>query len=164
MKTTKYRMGHRWTTEEIRTLMKMWEAEDQPDVAAIAAALGSTESACYKMVVRLRREGIPLRRQRRGHVPGRTNRLWTQEEIEYLFRGRLAGRTVEEIAHDLDRTVGACQSMIQTLRKSGVPVAMLGQGVRRLWDPEAIKAATAGRFNTERVDLAASLDEGAVVQ
>ena len=154
MKTTKHRMGHRWTTGRDSHSDAPMEAEDQPDVAIIAAELGSTEAACYKMVVRLRREGIPLRRQRRGHVPGRTNKLWTQEEIEYLFRGRLAGRHVEEIAHDLGRTVGACQSMIQTLRKAGVPVAMMGQGVRRLWDANELKGAAVSRFDGEQIALA----------
>ena len=153
MKTTKHRHGHRWSTEEVRRLMVLWEDESKT-AAEVAAELGATESACNRMVRRLRAEGVPLRRRRQGHKPFRACKLWTQEEIEFLFRRRLAGATVDDIAGELGRSFSAVQGMIHQLRTEGVPVAMRGNGVRRLWDANALKAAAASRFDEQSVALA----------
>lgn len=143
MKTTKHRNGHRWTTEELKRLMELWA--------------GSTEHAVLKIVQRLRADGIPLSRRTKGHKHGRSNKPWTQEEIEYLFRRRLAGATDEEIAVDLGRSWSAVQNMVHVLRKRGAPVAMKGNGVRRLWSVSALIGADAGRFDAAEIDLAADL-------
>jgi biotin operon repressor len=155
MKTTKHRNGRRWTTEQLKSLMEMWAA-GRP-VEEIAAELEATTHAILKMVQRLRGDGIPLARRTRGHKHGRANKPWTQEEIEYLYRRRLAGATDEEIAIDLGRSWSAVQNMASVLRQGGAPIAMRGQGVRRLWSVEALKGAAMGRFDAEEVALAEDL-------
>jgi hypothetical protein len=106
----------------------------------------------------MRAGGIPLKRRTKGHHAGRSYKPRTQEEVEYLLRRRLAGETSESIAHDLDRSLSAVSGMIQTLRREDVTVAMRGQGVRRLWDAEALKSSLAGRYAREEVELAAVND------
>lgn len=155
MKTTKHRNGHRWSTDELKTLMSMW-AEEKP-LGEIAEVLGTTTHAVLKIVQRMRADGIPLARRTKGHKHGRSNKPWTQEEVEYLFRRRLAGATDEEIAVDLGRSWSAVQNMVGVLRKGGAPVAMKGQGVRRLWSVEALKGAAAGRFEPTEIELASDL-------
>ncbi|MCK5602481.1 hypothetical protein KAR91_11440 [Candidatus Pacearchaeota archaeon] len=71
MKKTRHYKGHRWTTEELKTLMHMWA--NQETVEDIAKELNSTRYAISKMVVKLRLEGIPLERRGAGHVHGRSN-------------------------------------------------------------------------------------------
>lgn len=155
MKTTKHRHGRRWSTEELKKLMTLW-SEDVP-LEEIASKLEATSHGILRMVQRLRADGIPLKRRVKRHKPGRSNKPWTQEEIEYLYRRRLAGATVEEIASDLGRTWQAAQNMVYKLRSEGVPIAMRGQGVRRLWSAEALKGAATGRFDEAEVALAADL-------
>jgi biotin operon repressor len=156
MKTTAHRHGRRYTTEEIRKLMQDWEA-DVP-LEEVAVNLETTTRAILHMVQRLRADGIPMKRRTRGHKrDGRAYKLWTQQEIEYLFRRRLTGASAEEIGVDLGRTASAIQQMIDVLRKGGVPIAMRGQGVRRLWSLEDLKAAAAGRFDPAEIELAADI-------
>jgi biotin operon repressor len=135
--------GHRWTDEELKSLMASW-AEGW-DVAIIADNLNVTRAAVLKMVVRLRSNGIPLAKRQAGHVAGRRNQPWTQEEVEYLVRRREQLATTEQIAIDLQRSWSSVQLMIGKLRKEGVPVKMLGCGVRRLWDPAKLMQSVAGR-------------------
>lgn len=137
MKTTKHYKGHRWTTDELRKLMELWAAKTE--LPAIAEQLKSSTASVLKMVQKLRKNGIPLERRRKGHVAGRTNKLWTQGEVEYLLRRRVEKATVEEIAIELGRSIQGVHGMIQKLRGEGVPVAMFGQGVRRLWNADALK-------------------------
>lgn len=47
---------------------------------------------------------------------------------------------MDSIGLELGRTFSAVQGMIQTLRRNGVDVPMLGCGVRRLWDPSQLQA------------------------
>lgn len=138
MKKTAHYKGHRWTTEELKTLMALW-AEKQ-DIKSIAEALNVTTASVLKMVVKLRKNGVPLERRKRGHVAGRSNKLWTQGEVEYLIRRRSELATCDSIATELGRTWSAVNAMIGELRKQQVPVAMLGHGVRRLWNAEELKA------------------------
>jgi biotin operon repressor len=152
MKTTAHRHGRRYTTEELRRLMELWAAGEP--LEAIAEALETTTRAILHVVQRLRADGVPLARRTKGNKTGRSHKPWTQEEVEYLFRRRLAGASAEEIAHDLDRTASAVQQMVDVLRKQGVPVPMRGQGVRRLWSAEALKGAAIGRFDDAEVRLA----------
>lgn len=152
MKTTKHRNGRRWTTEELKKLMQLWEEGASLD--SVATALGATTHAVLKLVQRMRADGIPLARRTRGHKHGRSNKPWTQEEIEYLFRRRLTGATNEEIAVDLGRSWSAVQNMVGLLRKQGAPVAMKGNGVRRLWSVDALIGAAAGRFDPTEIALA----------
>jgi len=135
--------GHRWTEEELRHLIAMWL--DDVDIDTIASELSVTKIAVYKQTSRMRKEGIPLPRKTNGHVVGRRNQPWTQEEVEYLVRRRNDGITAESIAIELDRSFLAVQGMIATLRKEGVAVKMMGQGVRRKWNPSTLINAIAGR-------------------
>lgn len=138
MKTTSHYKGHRWTNDELRQLMKMWAEEET--LPLIATALNVTTAAVLKMVNKLRKNGVPLVRRKRGHVAGRSNRLWTQGEVEYLIRRRNEKATSEEIAVELGRTWNAVGAMILNLRQQDVPVGMLGSGVRKLWNADALKA------------------------
>lgn len=136
MKKTTFYKGHKWTPDEVRKLMALW-ADEEP-LPLIAEALNQTTSAVLKMVQRLRKEGIPLARRRRGHVAGRANKPWSQGEVEFLIRRRSEKATLEDIGVALGRSWNAVGAMVQTLRKEGVPIAMLGNGVRRLWDANAL--------------------------
>jgi biotin operon repressor len=157
MKTTRHRTGRRYTTDELKKLMDMWEAGST--VLEIAEVLKTGSKGVDSMVVRLRREGIPLTRRTRGHKTNRFNKPWTQEEIEYLFRRRLEGDTADDIASSLGRTASAVAGMINKLRDEGVPVAMRGNGVRRLWNAESLKAAAVGRFDSTEIALAADVED-----
>lgn len=117
--------------------MEMWQ-KDSP-LEEIATALNASQFAIGKMVVRLRQQGIPLTRRKRGHVAGRRNTNWSHSEVEFLIRRRAENATCEVVAMELSRTVIAVNAMIQNLRKEGVNVPMFGQGVRRLWDVNALK-------------------------
>lgn len=140
MKTTKHYHGHRWTTDELKQLMQRWA--DREPLADIAEALGVTQTAVLKMVQRLRTNGVPLERRTKGHIAGRSNKPWTQGEVEYLIRRRDEKATSEEIAIELGRTTNAVNSMIGQLRSQQVDVAMRGCGVRRLWNADALKVVT----------------------
>lgn len=157
MKTTAHRKGRHYTTDEMRLLIALWE--EGKEVAEIAQTLNVKDGAVLKQVQRLRADGIPLTCRRSGSKgAGRARRLWTQEEVEYLLRRRLAGATCEEIAVDLGRSYSGVNGMIKSLRTKGVPVAMRGTGVKRLWDPEALKGSLAGRPDEDEVRLAERLD------
>lgn len=135
--------GHRWTDEELKTLIAMWFGGKEFD--EMAAVLGTTRFALNKQICRMRKEGIPLPRRTQGHKAGRRNTPWTQEEVEYLVRRREQKATAEDIATELDRTFFGVQGMIAKLRTEDVPVPMLGNGIRKLWCPEKLKIACAGR-------------------
>lgn len=137
MKTTTHYKGHRWTTEELRKLMQLWAAKE--DLNVIVGLLNSTEAAVLKMVQKLRKNGVPLERRDRGHVAGRSNKPWTQGEVEYLLRQRVQKATSEDIAIELGRSRSAVNAMIAIMRNQGVPVAMRGNGVRRLWNADSLK-------------------------
>lgn len=138
MKKTTHYKGHRWTTDELRLLMKLW-SEDAP-MDEISAQLKSTPKACEKMLYALRKQGVPLARRHQGHQHGVVNKCWTNEDVQYLLRRRIEKATAEEIAMELGRTRHAVEYMVQALRKEGVPVAMRGNGVRRLWDADKLKS------------------------
>ena len=140
MKETAFHHGHRWTDSELKMLMTRWQAGETP--TDIAIVLGSTAHAISKMVVRLRKQGIPLTRRRRGHQIGqRAGKPWTQEEIEFVARRRIEGATSEEIGMALGRTHAAVDAMIARLRHEDVPIAMRGGGVRRLWNADRLRFA-----------------------
>lgn len=135
--------GHRWTNAELREVMNLWLAE--ADVDEIAAKFGCTRFAINKLIGRMRRDGIPLPRRKAGHKAGRRSALWTQAEVEYLIRRRNDKATAEQIASELDRTFLGVQGMVQRLRREDVPIKMFGSGMRKLWDPEALKSSIAGK-------------------
>lgn len=137
MKATTHYKGHRWTTEELRNLMTLWAAKEP--LSGIATNLNVTTASVLKMVNKLRKNGIPLERRTRGHVAGRSNKLWTQGEVEYLLRRRNEKATADEIAAELGRSIGAVHGMIGKLRSENVPIAMMGQGMKRLWNADALK-------------------------
>lgn len=153
-KTTHYK-GHRWTTKELRTLMDLWAAG--AELAVIADTLNATTAAVAEMVQRMRKNGIPLERRRRGHVAGRSNKLWTQGEVEFLVRRRMEKATSEEIAMELGRTWNAVSAMITKLRHESVPIAMRGCGVRRLWNAESLKAITVQAPEANVIELNAAV-------
>lgn len=138
MKKTTHYKGHRWKTEELKSLMIMW-ANDTP-LPEISEKLNVTQVSLLKQIQRMRKNGIPLARRRNGHTTGRKNNNWTQGEVEYLLRRRNEKATSEEIGAELGRSANAVDGMIQKLRKEDVNVAMRGNGVRRLWDAESLKA------------------------
>lgn len=133
--------GHRWTNEQLKELMALWEKNESLEV--IAHQLSSTQNAVAKMVVRLRSNGIPLTRRNKGHRVGRHDQSWTQAEVEYLVRRRHQQATSEAIAFELGRSISAISAMIQKLRSESVNVPMLGCGVRRLWDSNMLKGSFA---------------------
>lgn len=137
------RRGHRWTDAEMQKLVGLWL--QGTDVLDIAKEFTTTIHAINHVVHRLRKNGVPLPRRKQGHRAGRRNTPWTQEEVEYVIRRRNDKATVEEIAVELDRTFGGVTSMIGTLRGQGVNVRMLGNGTRKLWDPEKLRQAIVGR-------------------
>ena len=129
--------GHRWTNEELKKLMDMWQAG--LSIKDISAALSVSGFAAHKMIVKLRQQGIPLLRRNKGHIAGRKNKPWTQAEVEYLMRRRKDKATAEDIAIELDRSFLGVQGMIQKLRSEAVPVARFGQGKRRLWNADTLR-------------------------
>jgi biotin operon repressor len=143
MKETTHFTGHRWTEEEIKTLIKKWE--EGYSIDEIGVLLNSTRVAILKQVQLLRKNGIPLKRRKSGN-PGNKHAQWTQGDVEYLLRRRNEKATSEEIGIELGRTPNAVDAMIGKLRKQSVNIAMRGQGVKRLYNIEALKAVTLNSF------------------
>lgn len=151
MKKTLFHTGHRWTTDQLRDLMKMW-ADEEP-LETIANALHCSMSAINKQVLRLRESGVPMKKRTNGHKAGRANLPWTQGEVEYLLRRREERATCEAIAVDIGRSPYAVNAMIATLRKEQVPIAMRGSGVRRLWDADALKMVATQHGQCKFIEL-----------
>lgn len=137
MKKTTHYTGHRWTNDEIKSLMKQWVGN--VPLIEIASDLKVSQLALLKQIQRLRGSGIPLPNRTNGHQLGIKNRNWTQGETEYLIRRRNEKANCTEIGNELNRSPNSIQAMIQTLRKENVHVAMRGCGVRRKWDAEYLK-------------------------
>ncbi len=136
--------GHRWTEAEMRELIGMWIGGTPTE--EIAQHFGVRPRSISKVAGRLRREGIPLPKRNPGHVAGRYNKPWTQEEVEYLIRRRNERANAQQIAEELDRTHNGVAAMIYKLRGEGVNVRLIGHGTRRLWNAESLRAAMAGRM------------------
>lgn len=134
---------HRWTNDEIKSLMVLWGEE--ADVDEIATVLGTTRYALNKMVNRLRKEGVPLKHRTRGHKADRFYKPWSQGEVEYLLRRRGENATDEEIGTELGRSYCGVQAMVKNLRDEGVEIPMRGRGMRRKWCPEQLKATAIGQ-------------------
>ena len=135
--------GHRWTDEELKRLIAMWLSG--VGLEEVAGSFGITMSAVTKQVTRMRRNGIPLPHRKRGNKAGRRQRLWTQEEVEYIVRRRRDGITAEQLAIELDRTFYGVQAMVLKLRKEGVAIRSLGGGRTRLYNVDTLREAVAGR-------------------
>jgi transposase len=135
--------AHRWTETEMRELIGMW-LSDKP-TEDIARHFGVRPRTIYRLAGRIRREGVPLPKRKLGHVAGRHQKPWTQEEVEYIVRRRNERANAQQIAEELDRTHNAVSAMIYKLRQEGVNVRLIGHGTRRLWDPASLRAAMAGR-------------------
>ena len=138
MDEKKFAYGHRWTMEELSKLMNLWQ--DGVELRNIAQEMQSTPHAILWIVQRLRSNGVPLTRRTKGHVSGRSNRYWTQGEVEYLVRRRNENATNETIAIELGRSECAIQAMVANLRTNLVTIPLKGRGMRRLWNPDALKA------------------------
>ena len=136
--SVRFNYGNRWDSDGIRNLMRLWS--EGISVQSIAKQLKTSSYAISKMVVRLRQNGVPLARRKKGHVSGRSNQLWSQSEVEYLVRRRKDGVTAEQIGIDLGRTTNAVNAMISNLRMKNVPVGLLGNGCRKLWDSNILIA------------------------
>lgn len=135
--------GHRWTEAEMREFIGMWLSETPTE--EIAAHFNVRVRSVYKLCGRLRREGVPLKKRDPGHLSGRHNKPWTQEEVEYLVRRRNERANAALIAEELDRSHNAVSAMIYKLREEGVNVRLIGHGTRRLWSAASLRAAMAGR-------------------
>ena len=136
--------GNRWTTERFQELIGMW-LRDVP-LEEIARHFGITQIGLQKVALSLRKNGIPLPYRKKGHKAGRKNKPWTQEEVETVVRMRNERANTQEIANSLDRTFYGVQNLILKLRnEENVPVVSLGEGRRRLWDADKLRAAVAGR-------------------
>lgn len=131
--------SNRWTTEQLIKFAALWAA-DVP-IQEIVTEFGCSATAVRRLVVRLRQDGIPLKRRRAGNMAGKHSIPWTQEDVQYLIRRRNEGATGEQISIELNRTFGAIQCMVQAVRKSGASIKMFGSGRRRLWDVDKINAA-----------------------
>ncbi len=142
MKST-HKSGTKWSEQQMLAFVGMWI--EGKDIEDIANHFNVSRHAINTLATRMRREGVPLPRRKAGHVAKRRNTPWTQEEVEYLVRRRGDRATAETIAEELGRSFLAVQAMIAKLRAEGVAVRMLGNGVRRLWCPEKLKVAMAGR-------------------
>jgi biotin operon repressor len=135
--------AHRWTEEEMRELIGMW-LSGKP-VEEMALRFGVRPRSIMRLAGRIRREGVPLPK-RGGHIAGRRNKPWTQEEVEFLVRRRNERANAQQIAEELDRSHCAVSAMISKLRQEGVNVRLLGQGTRKLWSAASLRAAMAGRM------------------
>lgn len=144
------RHGHRWTDDELKTLISMWFAGDELDL--IAERFGITPRGVNRQIQRLRANGIAVPRRNAGHRAGRSNKLWTAEEVEYVVRRRNERASTESIANELDRSFLAVQGMIAELRRQGVSVRKFGQGKRRLWSAERLQEAILGRGLSEQAE------------
>lgn len=140
MKKTNHYKGHRWTNDELKLLMKMWSEDAQ--LSEISSTLNSSTVSILKQVQRMRKNGIPLAKRKAGHEFGIANRNWTQGEVEYLLRRRNEKASSEEIASEIGRSSNSVDAMIGKLKNEGVNVQMRGNGVRRLWDSESLKAVS----------------------
>jgi biotin operon repressor len=140
---SEHKPRYRWAEDDLRTLIAMWCDGKVAD--EIGRHFGISARGVTKAIGRLRRQGVPLPK-RGGWVPGRRQKPWTQEEVEYLIRRRNERASSAKIAEELDRTDFAISAMIHKLRQEGVNVRMLGHGTRRLWNAENLRAAMAGRM------------------
>ena len=127
----------------MREFIGLWIGGEPTD--KIAARFNVTTRSISKMAGRLRRDGIPLPKRQHGHIAGRHQKPWTQEEVEYLVRRRNERANAALIGGELDRTHSAVSAMIAKLRSEGVNVRLIGHGTRRLWSAESLRAAIAGR-------------------
>lgn len=142
--------AHRWTTEEFQVLIGMWLRGASMD--EMCARFGIALTGLNKVVQRLRKNGIPLPLRKNGHKAARRNKPWTQEEVETVVRMRNERASTTEIATALHRTFHGVQGMILKLRtEEDIPVVSLGEGRRRLWDADRLRAAIAGRNLLELV-------------
>lgn len=137
---TKFQHGHRWTMIELTNLMNLWQ--DNTSLQDIATHFHTTPRAIIHIVQRLRKQGVPLTRRTKGNKSGRSSKLWTQSEVEYLIRRREENASNEEISTELGRSELGVYGMIANLNKEGVAIAMRGQGKHRLYNVDSLKALT----------------------
>lgn len=116
------RARHKWTSDELRRLMEMWEAGSP--TARIAAALRVTRIAVKSAVANLRKQGVTLTHRGPGGRLGATARRWTREEITHLMRRRAEWASAATIGSELDRTPNAIRVQSAYLRGRGVPVPL----------------------------------------
>jgi biotin operon repressor len=144
------RNDHRWTTDELKQLISMWMAGDEVD--NIAVVFGVTPRGINRQIQRMRANGILVPRRKRGHRAGRSNQLWTPEEVEYLVRRRNERASTEEIANELNRTFNAIQGMVERLKAEGVIVRSFGRGKHRLWNAERLRDAISLRGLSDKAE------------
>ena len=136
--------GHKWNTEELQELIGMWLRG--VETYEICRRFDVQPTGLNKLILRLRKNGIPLPIRKQGHKPERYNKPWTQEEVETVVRMRNERRSTADIASAIDRSFYGVQALIMKLRnEEEVPVVSLGNGRRRLWDAERLRDACAAR-------------------
>jgi biotin operon repressor len=130
--------GHKWTNDELKTLMSLWASE--VELIDICIELKMKQETVLKQVQRLRKAGIPLKQRTKGHKLGRSDKPWSQAEIAYLASRWQQGATDEDIAVESKRSLFGVRAMKAKLKLEGVGLVLRGGGRRRLWDAETLRA------------------------
>lgn len=106
-----YKTSKSWKPEEDEQLKKLYLQGLSNGKIADQLHMGKQRVA--KRLYSLKRNGsIP-------HLERRDPRIWKEEEIEKFICLHKAGRTYEEIAAALGKTIGACQTRAWELSKQG---------------------------------------------
>jgi len=117
-------VDHRWSREEIETLLRMRsERQLHPE---IARALGRTRLAVAWKAADLVHAGrlAPISRQETGRLAIALRlvamaNLWPEDDIRRLLGFWKAGSSVKEVAAAMGRTMGSIQWRLGRLRKGG---------------------------------------------
>ena len=106
-----YKTSKSWKPEEDEQLKKLY-LQGLSD-GKIADQLHMGKQRVAKRLYALKRNGsVP-------HLQRRDPRIWKEEEIEEFIRLHREGRTYQEIAEALGKTVGTCQTRAWELSKQG---------------------------------------------
>lgn len=105
------RNGKWWPPEEEEKLKKLY-LQGLSD-GEIADRLHMDKKRVSKRLYALKRNGMVPR------CKARDPRIWKEEEIEQFIRMYSEGRTYEEIAETIGRSIGACQMRACDLAKKG---------------------------------------------
>lgn len=106
-----YKTSKSWTEEEEAELKRLYLLGLSDGKIADQLHMGKQRVA--KRLYSLKRNGsIP-------HLARRDPRIWKEEEIEEFIRLHKAGRTYQEIAAALGKTIGTCQTRAWELSKQG---------------------------------------------
>lgn len=106
-----YKTSKSWTEEEEAELKRLYLLGLSDGKIADQLHMGKQRVA--RRLYSLKRNGsIP-------HLERRDPRIWKEEEIEEFIRLHKAGRTYQEIAAALGKSIGTCQTRAWELSKQG---------------------------------------------